>query len=228
MNSKFLDARNLSYVWKSNDLFNREKEKTLWTIPELKIEQPGLVLLAGRNGSGKSTLLRCLLGLMKPTSGDILWFGERNQTRGLIGYLPELPVLPGRVKVAEIIKALLGLTPAEFKAREQEMANNSSLKISELLDRQAQLLSKGQQQKLLLTLASAGSPKGYVLDEPFSGLDPWARAELADTLVRLAEQGHFLLISSHDAPPRLRSHVRESWIIEDQTLNIKPDCAIPE
>ncbi|NBW80489.1 hypothetical protein EBR21_01930, partial [bacterium] len=94
--------------------------------------------------------------------------------------------------------------------------------------RQAQLLSKGQQQKLLLTLALAGAPSGFVLDEPFSGLDPWARAELAEHLVKLGAQGHFLLISSHDAPSRIRKHIRETWIIENQKLQRIPGCAIPE
>lgn len=228
MSEMFLEAQNLSYIWKSKDLFTREKDKTLWKIPSLKIDNKGIVLLAGRNGSGKSTLLRCLLGLMQPTQGTVRWFGQSSVPRGSIGYLPELPVLPARVKVGEIVTALLGISLNEFLEREREVEQFKSLKISNLLDRPAQLLSKGQQQKLLLAFAVSGAPKGFVLDEPFSGLDPWARSELSDYLVSLGNAGHFLLISSHDAPVSLRKHIRETWIIENETLNSTDGCAIPE
>jgi ABC-type Mn2+/Zn2+ transport system ATPase subunit len=67
-----------------------------------------------------------------------------------------------------------------------------------------------------------------VLDEPFSGLDPWARAELAELLVTLSTKNHFLLISTHDAPLKLREHVRETWIIANQQLTVHPGCSIPE
>ncbi|MEN9826882.1 MAG: hypothetical protein RI953_2627 [Pseudomonadota bacterium] len=228
MSGRFLTANDLFYKWHTQDIFDRQKDKVLWTIENLEINEPGIILLAGRNGVGKSTLLRCLLGLMKPTRGNILWFGESTLPRGRIGYLPELPVLPARAKVSEIITSLLGLSVSDFKRKEQELPAIRSLNISALMDRQAQLLSKGQQQKLLLTLALAGAPSGFVLDEPFSGLDPWARSELADHLVQLGAQDHFLLVSSHDAPPRIRKHIRETWIIENQKLQRIPGCAIPE
>ncbi|MFZ9520257.1 MAG: ATP-binding cassette domain-containing protein [Silvanigrellaceae bacterium] len=228
MSDNFLIASDLFYKWKSQDLFVRQKDRVLWNINKIEITEPGIILLAGRNGVGKSTLLRCLLGLMKPTRGRIQWFGESTLPRGRIGYLPELPVLPARAKVSEIITSLLGISVADFKKNELEQPVIGSLNISALMDRQAQLLSKGQQQKLLLTLALAGKPSGFVLDEPFSGLDPWARSELAEHLVQLGQQNQFLLISSHDAPNRIRKHVRETWIIENQTLQRTVGCAIPE
>jgi ABC-type multidrug transport system ATPase subunit len=228
MSELFLEAEDLSYVWKSKELFSREKDKTLWTIPRLEISNAGIILLAGRNGSGKSTLLRCLLGLTRPTAGTVKWFGSPSIPRGSIGYLPELPVLPARVSVGEIITSLLGVTMSEFQERERNVDQYKSLNISNLAERPAQLLSKGQQQKLLLAFAVSGSPKGFVLDEPFSGLDPWARTELSEFLINLGNAGHFLLVSSHDAPVNLRKHIRETWIIENSTLHSVAGCAIPE
>jgi len=228
MNRPFLEASGLAYVWHSTDILSRQKDRVLWNIESLRIQEPGIVLLAGRNGVGKSTLLRCLLGLMKPTRGTIQWFGENSIPRGSIGYLPELPVLPARVKVSEIITSLLGISLDDFARKEKEAENYKSLNISNLMNRPAQLLSKGQQQKLLLALAISASPKGFVMDEPFSGLDPWARTELADYLVQLGREGHFLLVSSHDAPIRMRTHVRETWIIENEKLTVQAGCTIPE
>jgi ABC-type multidrug transport system ATPase subunit len=228
MSSSFLVATDLKYEWRNKDLFSREPNKTLWEVPRLEISQPGIVLLAGRNGSGKSTLLRCLLGLMKPTSGNISWFGGESNLRGKIGYIPELPVLPSRIKVGELTESLLGLNRHQLETLEGADSYPPSLRITSLLGRQAHLLSKGQQQRLILTLALRGSPSGFVLDEPFSGLDPWARAELAELLVTLSTKNHFLLISTHDAPLKLREHVRETWIIANQQLTVHPGCSIPE
>jgi ABC-2 type transport system ATP-binding protein len=221
-------ATDLKYEWRNKDLFSREPNKTLWEVPRLEISQPGIVLLAGRNGSGKSTLLRCLLGLMKPTCGNISWFGGESNLRGKIGYIPELPVLPSRIKVGELTESLLGLNRHQLETLEGADSYPPSLRITSLLGRQAHLLSKGQQQRLILTLALRGSPSGFVLDEPFSGLDPWARAELAELLVTLSTKNHFLLISTHDAPLKLREHVRETWIIANQQLTVHPGCSIPE
>jgi ABC-2 type transport system ATP-binding protein len=165
---------------------------------------------------------------MRPSRGEIKWFDEEKTPRGKIGYIPELPVLPARIKVAELLESLLGLNAEKIDQMEAINSHTHSLSISNLLNRPAHLLSKGQQQRLLLTLALSGQPKGFVLDEPFSGLDPWARTELADLLISLAEQKKFLLISSHDAPQRLRVHVRETWVIENEQLKIHTGCALPE
>jgi ABC-2 type transport system ATP-binding protein len=165
---------------------------------------------------------------MQPTSGNIQWFGTEGNVPGKIGYIPELPVLPSRIKVGELIQSLLGLTPHQLERLESSDAYPPSLRITNLLGRQAHMLSKGQQQRLILTLALRGNPAGFVLDEPFSGLDPWARAELAELLVTLSTRNHFLLISTHDAPQKLREHVRETWIIANEKLSIHAGCSIPE
>lgn len=224
----FLKAENLTYMIRPNDIFSQEKKRILWRIPSLEISAPGIVLLAGRNGVGKSTLIRGLLGLIKFTEGQVIWFDNSNQLRGKIGYLPELPVLPARIKVGELLESLLDLNEEKIKNLESNILITESIRISNLLTSPAHLLSKGQQQRLLLHIALAGEPKGFVLDEPFSGLDPWARNELADVLISLANKGHFLLISSHESPLRMRAYVRETWIIENETLKTHPGYALPE
>lgn len=223
-----LEISDLEYCIRPAHLFTRDVQKTLWKIGALRIDRPGIVLLAGRNGCGKTTLIRCLMGLVKPTKGRISWFGAGPVPAEKVGYLPELPVLPARIKVREILSALLEQSEQELSDHHISALAASGLDISELLDRPAQSLSKGQQQRLLLSLAFLRNPMGFVLDEPFSGLDPWARTDLAELLVNLASSGRFLLISSHDAPRHLRNHVQQTWTIHKQSLSVTSGCALPE
>lgn len=224
----FLQVSDLEYTIRPSHLLTRGVNTVLWKISQLQITEPGIVLLAGRNGCGKTTLIRCLMGLVKPTKGRISWFGAGAVPSQRIGYLPELPILPARLKVREILSALSESSAWEASKEQINPLAVSGLDVSELLDRPAQSLSKGQQQRLLLSLAFLRNPKGFVLDEPFSGLDPWARTDLAELLVNLASTGRFLLISSHDAPRHLRNYVRETWTIHDQSLTVTTGCALPE
>ncbi|MEY4066782.1 MAG: hypothetical protein RIR26_2990, partial [Pseudomonadota bacterium] len=131
MTENFLSAKNLQYKWHSDDILSREKDKILWDIPDLQINTSGIVLLVGRNGAGKSTLLRCLLGLMRPTSGQIQWFNQNSPPRGKIGYIPELPVLPARIKVGELLSDLLGMSREELIQMETDAQRPLSLRVSD-------------------------------------------------------------------------------------------------
>lgn len=226
--SPILSVCDLEYSFRCSGLFSRSNRKRLWYTGSLTVSSPGIVLLIGHNGCGKTTFIRCLLGLMRPSRGNITWFGSGQMPPQKIGYIPELPVLPGRATVAEILSALLGLNAKSMQEGESNAMITAGLDLMRLLDRPAHALSKGQQQRLLLALSILSEPKGFVLDEPFSGLDPWARTELAELLVKLADAGHFILISSHDAPRHLRNHVRETWVIHNEQLTVAPGCALPE
>jgi len=226
--SQILSVANLEYRFRSRFFFSDSNERRLWSAGSLSVSSPGIVLLIGHNGCGKTTFIRCLLGLMRPTQGNIEWFGSSQMPPRNIGYIPELPVLPARATVGEILNALLGRNAALMQESDSNALLSAGLNVRQLLHRPAHTLSKGQQQRLLLALSVLSKPRGFVLDEPFSGLDPWARAELAELLVNLADAGHFMLISSHDAPRHLKNHVRETWMIHNEQLTVAPGCALPE
>lgn len=223
-----LSISELEYSIRPSHLFSTAEKKRLWFIKNLEIKSDGIILLIGQNGCGKTTLIRCLLGLMQATRGHIKWFGSNQFPAQKIGYIPELPVLPAKTTVSEILSALLGMKASSLSEVESKTLMTASLKIGDILDRPAHALSKGQKQRLLLALSILSQPKGFVLDEPFSGLDPWARTELAELLVNLAQTGHFLLVSSHDAPLHLRNHVQETWMIHNEQVIVTPGCALPE
>jgi ABC-type multidrug transport system ATPase subunit len=225
-----IEAVGLEKTHTSEDIFEKQNKRTLWRIDRLALNEPQFVCLAGRNGSGKSTLLRCLLGLAKPTKGSVQWFGRGDLPGKSIGYLPEFPILPPALEVRHFLRFLLG-QPVETILADKANPLNAfpRLSVAPFLKVPAHRLSKGQQQRVLLWSALAHAPKGLVLDEPFSGLDPWARVELADLILTLAkEKGLFVIMSTHELPKSLRIACGTTWLIEDEKVLTSHGCALPE
>jgi ABC-type multidrug transport system ATPase subunit len=214
----------------NKSLFERRERRTLWRVERLALETSDFTCLAGRNGAGKSTLLRCLLGLQKASRGKVLWYGRPSLSADVLGYLPEFPILPPALKVRTYLELLLGRSVEEMLTeRDGLLARFERLSVSAFLDVPAHRLSKGQQQRVLLWSALSRAPKGLVLDEPFSGLDPWARVELAELLVELTRaHGLFIVMSTHEMPRALRDVCARTWLIDESTVKVTPGCALPE
>ncbi len=175
---------------------------------DLSVERGGVLALLGPNGAGKSTLFGCVLGLTRPTSGNLLLQNHplTDADRRSFGYVAERVALYPQRTVLE---------NASFFARLKGQSDNevaTQLKRVGLYgvgDRKVRQLSKGMLQRLGLAIALCGQPELLVLDEPFNGLDP----VLLDTLqcILRAEQarGATLLISTHtmSAVEPLASHI---------------------
>ena len=164
--------------------------------------------IVGENGSGKSTLMRTLLGLQAPLSGRVL-FGE-GLTGSDIGYLPQQTQVQRDfpASVEEIVLSGLegrrGLRPFYSRA-EKAMAreNMERMGILDLRDRCYRELSGGQQQRVLLARALCATRRILLLDEPVSGLDPQATAEMYELLSGLHREGIALMMISHDVEAAL-------------------------
>ncbi len=163
--------------------------------------EPGEVYaLLGRNGAGKSSLVRCLLGQLKPSSGEARLFGRSSwQTRAKamarIGVVPETPDMPPEANADQL---------AAF-FRRLAVTWNGKL-FSERLRRfgidhkvPSASLSKGQRRQLGLSLALGSQPQLLLLDDPTLGLDVVARKELYEELIsELADHGTTVLLTTHD------------------------------
>ena len=154
----------------------------------------------GPNGSGKTTTIRCLMGLLRPTSGDCLVSGERivpgRATQHTnIGYLPgEFRIWPGLTARRSLgILARLGNGKCIGK-RQEELAERLNLN----LDRRVRTLSKGNRQKVGVLYAFQHQPEVLILDEPTIGLDPLVRQVVLELIREAAEAGSTILLSSHD------------------------------
>jgi len=193
----------------------------------------------GPNGSGKSTTLKMITGLMEPTSGEILFNGERIRGdlmafKRRMGYVPEEPHLYGHLSGLEylaMVGQLRGL-PAQPTAdridgllRLLTLYGDRNLPIS--------AYSKGMRQKVLLSAALLHNPDLILLDEPFSGLDVATGLVLRSLIQELAARGKVVLFSSHELETveRVCSHVvilhRAKVVADDSIEHLRALMAAP-
>jgi ABC-type multidrug transport system ATPase subunit len=172
------------------------------------IERGQVLALLGPNGAGKSTLFGCLLGLLRPSAGEILLNGHllTATARLRFGYLPERIALYPHRSVWEngVFFARLRDCP-----RAQLECQLKRVGLYAMKDRPARHLSKGMLQRLGLAIALCGKPDLLVLDEPFNGLDPVLLDSLQSILREENQGGATLLISTHtiSAVESLATHV---------------------
>jgi ABC-2 type transport system ATP-binding protein len=160
--------------------------------------EPGEVFgFLGPNGAGKTTTLRCLMGLIRPTSGGAEIFG-RDPWRDA-GIRREIGYLPGELALYENMsgRALLG-----WLARPRGISDlRPGLELAERLHldlgRHVHDLSRGNKQKLGVVLALMHTPALALLDEPTSGLDPLAQQEFAAIVGEARDAGRTIVLSSH-------------------------------
>jgi len=170
---------------------------------DLAINRGEIFGYLGPNGSGKTTTIKMLLGIIFPTSGSIKVMGQsdigRYEVRRNIGYLPEGAYYPDFLKGEEVLRfygQLYGLAGKELERRISEVLEKVGMMRAR--KRLIKGYSKGMRQRIGLAQAMISDPQILILDEPTTGLDPIARKEIRDILVRLRDEGKTLLISSHE------------------------------
>jgi ABC-2 type transport system ATP-binding protein len=158
---------------------------------DMQVGAGEVVGLLGANGAGKTTLIRLLLGLLRPSSGAVLLFGEppSRDTRRRVGYVPQGLGLYDDLTPAEN----LAFAQAAFGEKDAALPPDLSASAAIPVGR----LPLGVQRRLAFTQALAHQPDLLVLDEPTSGVDPLARARLWDTIRATAESGAGVLVTTH-------------------------------
>lgn len=163
--------------------------------------KPGeIYALLGTNGAGKTTTFRMIIGLLDPTSGEILYNDKPidYSISDKIGFLVEERALLTKLRVNEMINyygRLKSLTNDEINKRLDywlERFNISSYK-----NRKIKELSKGNQQKIQFISAIINEPEILILDEPFSGLDPLNIEKMVEIIREFQNKGTIIIFSSH-------------------------------
>lgn len=164
----------------------------------------GMTVLVGRNGAGKTTLLRTMVGLIRPTAGEVQIAGsdphhdrQAREARRQIGYVPQGAQVPPAARVEDIVAYaawLKGVPRSETRGLVD--AAMTALDITPFARRRARTLSGGERQRVSLAMALVHRPSVLVLDEPSVGLDPVQRVQLRRTLDALAAE-RAVLVSTH-------------------------------
>ncbi|MBP2031838.1 ABC-2 type transport system ATP-binding protein [Clostridium algifaecis] len=187
MNDLILETRDLCKNFKGQMAVNNIS---------LKVKKNSIYGLLGPNGAGKSTTLKMITGMLRSSSGEILFDGHkwsRNDLRN-VGALIEGAPLYGNLTAKENLKVrttVLGL---------------SDKRIDEVLDivdlkntgkKRAYQFSMGMKQRLGIAIAILNNPKLLILDEPTNGLDPFGIQELRELIRSFPNQGITVILSSH-------------------------------
>jgi len=212
-----LEARNLRKAYR-NKLAVRDVS--------LKLCAGTVVGLLGPNGAGKTTTFEMVTGFLKPSSGKIL-LGEKDITylpvwkRARLGlaYLPQEMALFEKLTVEEnllIILESFRKSYDEMKAESQRLLNK--LGLWELRQQIAGNLSGGEKRRLEIARSLINQPHFFLLDEPFSGIDPKTVAEIQDIVVALKSEGIGILLTDHNVRDTLHITDRAYLIYEGEIL----------
>ncbi|MEK4511697.1 ABC transporter ATP-binding protein [Paenibacillus anaericanus] len=208
------------------------------------VKERDFVGVIGSNGAGKTTLLRMMVGLLKPTKGEISMFGQpirRFRDWDRIGYVPQKnafnPLFPATVR--EVVLSGLYSNKMMFRRvgkAEQQKCDDALevMRITDIADKRIGQLSGGQQQRVFLARALINKPDLLILDEPTVGIDAQTQSDFFELIFHMHAHHHMtFLMVSHDIDiiegylgqePRdhcgaIKLYVRHSH---------EQDCAIPD
>ena len=172
---------------------------TLLDDVTLTIESDDVTIILGPNGAGKSLLLRTAHGLETPTKGSLKWHTHiplpEDSWRA---YIFQKPVLLRRSVRAnlEYVLSLHGKNKANYSSLINDALEHTGL--SQLAERNARVLSGGEQQRLNIARAWVLQPKVMLLDEPTAELDPSGTAAVESLIETIAQQGTKIIMTTHD------------------------------
>ncbi len=170
---------------------------------DLRVEAGELRGLVGANGAGKSTTISCIAGVLTPDAGsvrvggvDALRDGRRAQRQ--LGVAGQRTALYGGLSVRTNLRFFAGLASGSRARIERDVDEVlGALRLDRLADARPARLSVGQQRLVHVATALVHRPRVLLLDEPTASLDAQAREDLLDLLVRRAEEGAAVVISTH-------------------------------
>ena len=192
-----IEIKNLNFSYPT-------RKDTLKNI-NLNIKEKTFTCIVGENGSGKSTLLKCILGLNKGFTGEII-------KEDTIGYLPQKSEIQSNFP-ATIEEVVLSGTISNhprsifYKKEDKDLAkeNMKKLGIYDIRKKCFADLSGGQQQRVLLARSLCSTKNIIILDEPTNGLDPSIASQIYEILVELKEKENItILMVSHDVERALK------------------------
>jgi len=203
-----------------NNLTKSYGNRTVVKGVSLSVKRGEVVGLLGPNGAGKTTTFYMVVGIISPDAGqvsfdnqDITYTSIHVRAKFGIGYLSQEPSVFRKLTVEENIMAILETLPLRRVERLKRLDELlEELKISRLRKSKAYTLSGGETRRLEITRALVTNPSFFLLDEPFSGIDPIVVGEAKEIITELRDKGMGILVTDHN--------VRETLSITDRAYLI--------
>lgn len=178
----------------------------------LQVRQGEIVALLGPNGAGKTSTFYMIVGLVKPTSGEVMLHGASitalpmyKRSKLGIGYLPQEPSTFRKLTVRENILAIAETLKLEASAQEALVEHHlKELHLDHLAHQKAFTLSGGERRRLEISRALVTAPSFLLLDEPFSGVDPISVQEVQGIIKSLKQKNIGIIITDHNVRETLR------------------------
>ncbi len=172
----------------------------------ISVDSGQILGFIGPNGAGKTTAIRILVGLLRPTSGTARIAGadcvaDARKIKRLVGYMPDTFGSYDNMRVTEYLDffgAAFAIGRRDRVRRVNEVLETTGA--TWMKDRFVESLSHGMKQRIGIARTLLHDPQVLILDEPANGLDPQARIEMRELLLRLADQGKTLIVTSHILP----------------------------
>ncbi|WP_353093272.1 ABC transporter ATP-binding protein [Tissierella praeacuta] len=161
----------------------------------LDIEKGKVIGILGPNGSGKTTMIKIITGILRESNGEILIDGNKPGaiTKSIVSYLPDRNFLYNWMDIQDAVNF--------YKDFYKDFDENKAYELLDFmkLDRKMKInsLSKGMTEKLNLTLVLSRNAKVYILDEPIAGVDPVARDQILDAIIKNYNENSTMLITTH-------------------------------
>ena len=215
-----------SYLIRTDHLVKKYQGKPVVNGVNIKVGRGEIVGLLGPNGAGKTTSFYMIVGLVQPTTGTV-FFEDANITRQPMfrrarmgmGYLAQEPSIFRRLTVEENIKAILQTMPLSHRQQRERLEYLlDELGIAKVRKQKAFTLSGGERRRLEISRALVTDPSLILLDEPFSGVDPIAVADVQQIVLQLRDRGLGILITDHNVRETLQVVDRAYLMCEGKVL----------
>ena len=173
--------------------------KTVVKDLTFSLERGEIFGLLGPNGSGKTTLVSAIEGLHPVMAGEILLNNiptSRASVRSQIGVMLQVNAYPNELTTAELVRLFAGLYGKDW-SKKCVLEWLQGFHLENLANQHVSTLSGGQQQMVALAIGLINQPALSIFDEPTTGLDPQSRRMLWESINRLRDEGHTVMLTTH-------------------------------
>lgn len=217
----FIEAKNLIKTYKKRNVVDGVS---------IKVEKGEVVGLLGPNGAGKTTTFYMIVGLERPSAGEVYISGENVTNMPMykraaygIGYLAQEASIFRKLTVEENLRAILETTKLSKQERQQKIESLlAEFHVEHVRQRKGTELSGGERRRVEIARCLAIEPDFILLDEPFAGVDPIAVADIQAIISYLRKRGIGILITDHNVRETL-SIVDRAYILNQGKILMEGD-----